>query len=615
MSVSSFFSKLKFWTKAAGEFVPALRKHGRKAVFEYIRDNYRTNRLEAAIGRYLAEQAGISQPPNAGAPQGHLPASAAPRQQPAGFILDLQGLTSHVGRWHEATAKRGAAVAGRARPDLTFIVHATADTAPGAVAATQAAIKALVGSEKSAVRVLVVDPNAAPTARPRGQRSATVPSYKAALEEIADADFVIHLQAGDTIYGTALTVLDDAKAWDCELAAIDGYWQAPNGLYHLQLHLAADPLHLANCDCLHSRFLCSAAALKRAAGRVPELQTSSHAYALLRDLALGYRAKARSPEFMHVPVPLFEIADLPRRLQSGRRELIVDRKLQYVFGPQTEPGNGAGERSVAVVIATKARGSLLRGLVEHLDRNPDVAEVVLIGNNVEDPMTVATLNSASIREKFRVIRYDHKFNFSRMCNIGASICTSSHILFLNDDIVLVHDDWLEQLLKPFDDPRTAAAGMLLLYPNESVQHAGMFLGYNNSAGHLLRHATVPAGDYGYAIVAPRQVSCVTGAALLVDREKFEAVNGFDEQLAHYLQDVDLCLRLDASGWRVIYQPGARALHMESVTILESAFSDGVREQRGREHQHYMRRWGAAIYKDPWLSPAISYRDEALRTLT
>ncbi|ADZ70982.1 Glycosyl transferase family 2 [Polymorphum gilvum SL003B-26A1] len=618
--------KISFWLGAARLLVPALRKHGVREVVRFLWSNLTSNKLEAGIGRYMAEQSGLSRPPNVGAPQGHLPKSASPQSAPAGFVLDLAGLGAHIARWHKATSKRGGKgdAVPEALPDLTFVVSAEADEQTAArLAATLGAIGRLDDLNRRRVRVAVLAPAAAVDAALADVPSALdgavegLEDFDALAARLDDDDRVLHLFAGDTLYGTALTVLDDADAWSAKLVGFDGYWLGPDNLYRLALQLAADLVHLYNCDCLYSRFAVRGSTLKAAISRCTDEGDAAlpMPYRILRRIARSLIETGRERDFVHLPVTLVEIHDLPDRLARERRAVALGgRPFGFPFATGTARGASDKLGSVSVVIATKSRGNLLRALVDGLIRNPVVGKVVIIANGVENLATISTLNWAAAQEQVEVVRYDQPFNFSRMNNIGASLCDTPYVLFLNDDIVLLRDDWLDELLKPFDDATTAAAGMLLLYPNESVQHAGMFLGFHNCAGHLLRHATLPEGDYGFLGIAPRQVSTVTGAALMVDHAKFRSVNGFDEQLAHYIQDVDLCLRFGANSWRVVYQPGARAVHMESITILEQKFSDRVLEQRGNEHQRFMKRWGDTIYRDPWFSPAISYQDESLRTL-
>lgn len=180
----------------------------------------------------------------------------------------------------------------------------------------------------------------------------------------------------------------------------------------------------------------------------------------------------------------------------------------------------------------------------------------------------------------------------------------------------VSERWLDELISPFTDPTVGAVGPLLLYPNEKVQHAGMFMGYRGAAGHTLRHIVLPEGDYCFMGMAEREVTCVTGAALVIRRQIFDDLNGFDSQLDTIFQDVDLCLRIGGLGFKVLYNPRSVLLHMESVSILPTLERPGDAEQRGRQHQYLLSRYSEArLSIDPFVNPAQSRHDETLRTLT
>jgi GT2 family glycosyltransferase len=272
------------------------------------------------------------------------------------------------------------------------------------------------------------------------------------------------------------------------------------------------------------------------------------------------------------------------------------------------------------VICTKDKGHLLRQLVGGLLAYPPgvIADIVIMANNTTNLYALQTLDDLARRGPpgVTVLREDAPFNFSRLSNAGARIATrGSHILFLNDDIAPVTTDWLDRLLSRFNDPEVAAAGPLLLYPDERVQHAGMYLGYNACAGHTLRDACLPDEDYLFTGVAPRETSCLTGAVLLVNRAAFEAINGFDEQLATYLQDVDLGLRLNRIGRRNIFDPTSVLIHMESASIRSLKARMSFHRQRMAELARYQARWGAAVKADRLHPQGFDLQDESLRRLS
>ena len=227
----------------------------------------------------------------------------------------------------------------------------------------------------------------------------------------------------------------------------------------------------------------------------------------------------------------------------------------------------------------------------------------------------ATIKRWSVNPKVKIIWYDKVFNFSLKCNLGAQAATGDVFLFMNDDIVPVSEHWLEDLIVPFEEVTVAVSGPLLLYPNERVQHGGMYLGFNNVAGHTLRHARLPRQDYMFLASAPREVSAVTGALLAIRREIFQDLHGFDEQLGNFLQDVDLCLRVIGTGYRIVFNPRSILLHMESVTVKDDMEADPqIQAVRGLEYQYFAARWGARLFHDQYHNPGYSLDDESLCSL-
>ena len=137
-----------------------------------------------------------------------------------------------------------------------------------------------------------------------------------------------------------------------------------------------------------------------------------------------------------------------------------------------------------------------------------------------------------------------------------------------------------------------------MYPNGTVQHAGVVLGLRGTADHILRGAPSTTDGYAGSLACTREVSAVTGACMAIRRDVFLELGGFDEHFATHYQDVDLCLRLGATGRRNLFTPRAVIRHDESAT-------------RGDEYDHLDRallldRWGMTIERgDPYYNPQLS----------
>jgi GT2 family glycosyltransferase len=310
----------------------------------------------------------------------------------------------------------------------------------------------------------------------------------------------------------------------------------------------------------------------------------------------------------HIGRPLI-FAAISQESISMQRQDVLERARRPLPSP--------ARTAVSVVICTRDKGHLTRQLVRRLLSEGDrVDEIVIVSNGTSNPYALQSLTDLEQSSKVRVLHRPEPFNFSKLSNAGARHAHGrGPILFLNDDITPVSEDWLQRLVVRLENPDVGSVGPLLLYPDERVQHAGMYLGFMGAAGHTLRGARLPEEDYLFTAVAPREVTCLTGAVLLTSRAAFEALNGFDEQLATHLQDVDYCMRLGRVGLMNVFEPASVLIHMESASIRSI---DGAQEfQRGRqaERQRFADRWGLLPLSDPLHPVGFDANDETLRRLT
>ncbi len=417
------------------------------------------------------------------------------------------------------------------------------------------------------------------------------------------------LRAGDRIDAAAVDALERTAADGPLFILFDLYYRHEDSVHPLLLP-GVDLTHALNCDYFRSRFAARprlAAAAVRATG-----QPGGHAAALRIMTELTVRRDYAA--LAHIALPLVEVPDQTASISAERLTAIAPSTPAVFLPAGVEPATAA-KTGVSIVISTKDKGRLTDLLVRQILTLGDVVEdVVIVSNNTTNAVARTNLARLAEHPKVTLIRHDVPYNFSAQSNLGAQRAKGETLLFLNDDIVPVTGDWLEALRAPLANPEVAVAGPLLLYPDERVQHCGMFLGYHGIAGHTLRCASLPHGDYLFTASAPREVSAVTGAALLIRRTVFEDLNGFDTQMATYLQDVDLCLRVREAGHRIVFTPRPVLLHMESVSFRDIMEDPGFREQRILENHGFAERWGARITRDRHHNARFAPDDETLRTL-
>jgi GT2 family glycosyltransferase len=392
-----------------------------------------------------------------------------------------------------------------------------------------------------------------------------------------------------------------------EVLSADGWMTDAEGREALPVFApGANPGAIETVDYLFSRFAITAEAAARVLGRMAanrKKQAGPHALLRAWVADVGFRKVERL--WRHDARPLIRYA-----VTEGD---IVERRRQAA----QPPAEIAGARpSISVVICTKDKGRLVAQLIDMLERSRlRPHEIVIVSNNTSDVHAKAVLEGLSAAGRALVLTHDAPFNFSRLSNLGAERCTGELILLLNDDIIGLSETWLETMAAWFADPLVAVVAPLLLYPDETVQHAGMYLGYAGAAGHALRHAALGRSDYLFMACAPRDISCVTGAAMLIRTDVYRSLTGLDEQLATHLQDVDFCLRVQRSGWRLIYEPRATLLHLESISVRDTLESDDFIGQRGLELTFFQRRWSGLVTSDRYYSPNFDLKVETMRRLT
>jgi GT2 family glycosyltransferase len=255
-----------------------------------------------------------------------------------------------------------------------------------------------------------------------------------------------------------------------------------------------------------------------------------------------------------------------------------------------------GSPLVSIIIPTRDRLSLLRRCLQSIEAQTAYRhyEILVIDNGSRESRTLSYLASLP----YRVIQDNEPFNFARLNNRAATLARGEHLLFLNNDVEAMTPEWLEALLEHAQRREVGAVGAQLLYADGSIQHAGIVLGVRGVAGHA--HKYLPAKSEGYFAFPHliRNYSAVTAACLMIRKAVYEEVEGMDEHLAVTFNDVDLCLRLRARGYLVVYTPYAQLYHHESR-------SRWYQPPRAEEVHYMLDRWGTLLARDPYYNPHLT----------
>ncbi len=266
--------------------------------------------------------------------------------------------------------------------------------------------------------------------------------------------------------------------------------------------------------------------------------------------------------------------------------------------------------AVSIVIPTRDRVELLRSCLSGLERlaYPGQFEIIIADNGSTEAETRQFLADFVLRGGM-VVDCAGEFNFSAINNRAVRAATGALVCLLNNDVEPLDGVWLEAMVRHALRPEVGAVGAMLLYPDGSIQHAGVALGIGGAAGHIYRSIDPASFGNGALHRTTRRVSIVTAACLVVRRDLYLDIGGLDEEsFAVAFNDVDFCLRLDRAGLRNIYVAEACLIHHESKSRGSDMHASNHARYR-RELAALQNRWGSAQATDPWHSPLIGRSSE------
>jgi glycosyltransferase involved in cell wall biosynthesis len=262
---------------------------------------------------------------------------------------------------------------------------------------------------------------------------------------------------------------------------------------------------------------------------------------------------------------------------------------------------------VTIIIPTRDKVDLLRVAIQSildktLYRNFDILVVNNCSQQRETPGYLAEI--ANVRNVI-VMDYGEPCSPSALKNWAAKQTDARVLAFLNNDLEVITPEWLTEMVSHALRPEVGAVGAKLFYPNGTIQHAGVVVGIGGLAGHP--HIRLPRDTLGYfgRAACVQQFSAVSAACMVMRREIFLEVDGFDEKnFAIAFNDVDIGLRLRQAGYSIVWSPYAQLFHHESASLgLPS--DEGRRNQFLAESSNFKRIWANAIAHDPFYNPNLT----------
>jgi len=223
---------------------------------------------------------------------------------------------------------------------------------------------------------------------------------------------------------------------------------------------------------------------------------------------------------------------------------------------------------VSIIIPTRNAKALVKQCIDSIREKTTYPhyEIVLIDNGSDEQESLDYFAELNAQDNITVIRDDGNFNFSRLNNVAAREAKGEVLCLMNNDIEIITPDWLDEMVSQALRPEIGAVGAKLLYPNDTVQHAGVILGLGGIAGHA--HLGIHRNDPGYFGRANlvQNFMAVTAACLVIRKEIYEQVGGLNEKdFAVAFNDVDFCIRVHQAGYHNLWTPFAELYHHESAT--------------------------------------------------
>lgn len=282
--------------------------------------------------------------------------------------------------------------------------------------------------------------------------------------------------------------------------------------------------------------------------------------------------------------------DLSKLVEQSR--YIPTRKgLSRSIYKSKSHGNNLSSAPVEILIPYKNKVELLRTLVHSIFRftdHPDFS-ITLLDNGSEDRDVIIYVRELVNKHKnIKHISVPIAFNYAAIINIGIQASNAPYILLLNNDIEVISKGWLTIMTKNFEDPDVSVVGAKLLYPDQSIQHAGVVLSDRILTHHIWQHfPNYSQQDHHMNI--KRKVSAVTGACMLIRKADIEKYGYFDQMLSVTLNDIDYCLNLLRAGKTIIYDPNVCLIHHESMSrgVLDTYVQA---ERTIQEVLHFRKKW-------------------------
>jgi len=264
---------------------------------------------------------------------------------------------------------------------------------------------------------------------------------------------------------------------------------------------------------------------------------------------------------------------------------------------------------VSIIIPTKDKSDLLKQCVDSIINKSTYKnfEIIIINNSSESKSFYTLINNYKTiyTDLIKIIDYPNQFNYSKIVNFGREKSNGEYLLFLNNDTKIITPNWIELLLENAQRDNIGSVGAKLFYENDKIQHAGVLIGVDGAAVHALNGVDKNNSSYFNILNTTSNYSAVTGACLMCNKNKFDSVNGFDENLAIEFNDIDFCLKLMQKDYYNLYLPNVELYHFESKSRGHSSENSEAEKKHKKELEYFQKKWANTILHDPFLNCNLS----------
>lgn len=262
---------------------------------------------------------------------------------------------------------------------------------------------------------------------------------------------------------------------------------------------------------------------------------------------------------------------------------------------------------VSIIIPNKDHVADLRKCMDSIEEKSVYRnfEFIIVENNSTEEETFAYYKEIEKRDNVRVLYYKEDFNYSRINNFGAKEANGEYVLLLNNDTEMIEPDSIKEMLDVCMRPDVGIVGAKLLYEDNTIQHAGVIIGFGGVAGHAFIGQDRDDNGYFSRIISVQNLSAVTAACLMVRRSVFDEVEGLNEEFKVAFNDIDFCLKVRKAGYLVVYNPYAQFYHYESKSRGQEDSADKVARFQ-QEIGLFGERWGELLeHGDPYYNPNLT----------